>query len=102
MGSLARAYPVGAFPFVDGTPLAWRDEVMAWLREIATVVHGQVPIQLGLLGWETDDSGLSAEGLRMEGIPTERYEGLLVPENADLRWIPPTHGASITVGKGNA
>ena len=102
MQSLGRAYPVGAYPFDDGLPLGWRETVMHWLRQVASTVHNQVPIDLGLVGWEPNDSGLTAAAIRTAGIPSERYDGILIPEGRQLGWYPPTHGACMSFERGGA
>lgn len=102
MQSLGRAYPVGAYPFDDGLPLGWRDTVMHWLRQVASTVHNHVPIDLGLVGWEPADSGLTAAVIRTTGIPSERYDGILIPEGRQLGWYAPTHGAPMSFDRGGA
>ena len=102
MNSLGRAYPVGAFPFNDGLPLDWREPVMQWLRQVASTVHNVVPIDFGLVGWEPADSRLTASGIRKSGVPSARYEGLLIPEGPQLSWHPPTLGPSMAFERGGA
>ena len=102
MQSLGRAYPVGAYPFDDGVPLGWRETVMHWFRHIASTVHSHVPIDLGLVGWEADDLDLTAAAIRTAGIPSARYDGILIPESGQLRWYPPNRGAPMSFDRSSA
>ena len=102
MQSLGQAYSVGAYPFADNVPLDWRETVMDWLRQVAATVHNHVPIDLGLVGWEPTDTGLTAAAIRTTGIPSERYDGILIPEGRQLAWYPPTHGAPLSFERGGA
>ena len=95
MGALARAYPVGAFPFDDGSPLDWREIVSVWLRDIADAVYQTVPFRLGLVGCILGVP-VYATDVAISGIPQVRYEGYLWPENGALQWYPPNQGALIT------
>lgn len=60
------------------------------------------PRRPGLMGWEPGDSGLTAAAIRTAGIPSERYDGILIPEGRQLGWYPPTHGAPMSIGRGGA
>ena len=102
MQSLGRAYPVGAYPFDDGLTLDWREPIMDWLRQVASMVHSHVPIDLGLVGWEPDDSGLTVAAIRTTGIPSARYDGILIPEGRQLSWYPPNRGAPMSFERGGA
>lgn len=92
MGELGRAYPVGAFPFDDGGPLAWRDGLDEWLRQMGEAVFKTVPFVSGLVGWEPDDA-LGVNGKKADAVPKVRCEGWLWPHRGMLRWYPPNHGA---------
>ena len=96
MGALARAYPVGAFPFEDGSPLDWREALSVWLRDIAEAVYRVIPFRLCLIGCILGVPVCAAD-LARSGIPQTRFEGYLWPENGGLQWYPPNQGAPITV-----
>jgi len=87
MGSLGRAYPVGAYPFGDGSSLAWRDHVDDWLRALASHVFYSVPFDCALIGHEPEES--IADDL-VSGVPERRWEGILLRRGTSLEWFPPT------------
>jgi len=93
MGSLGRAYPVGAFPWDDGTSLDWRYELDAWLRALATHVFARQPFQLALVGFT--DGEQEPERVLQDGVPERRWVGYITPDAGVLRWYPPTEGAPI-------
>lgn len=90
MSSLRRAYPVGAYPFDDGSSLAWRAALDEWLRDLGTRVFRAAPFDCALVAHEPDES--VAEKLEPRDIPQRRWEGILVPRDASLEWFPPTEG----------
>jgi hypothetical protein len=92
LGSLGLAYPVGAFPFDDGSPLDWRDELDSWLRALATHVFARVAFRVALVGW-TDADSEDPDRLLADGVPAQRWLGYVVPTGDGLRWYPPTEGA---------
>jgi hypothetical protein len=92
-GSIGRAYPVGAFPFDDGTSLDWRDELDAWLRALAMHVFAKQPFQMALIGFV--DAEQAPERALRDGVPERRWVGNIVPDAGVLRWFPPTEGAPI-------
>lgn len=92
IASLGQTYPVGAFPFADGTSLAWRDEIDAWLIDLATHVFAAAPFRLGLVGW-VDSGSIDVEEMRRGSVPDIRWEGYLWPENGTVHWFPPNQGA---------
>ena len=94
LGSLGRGYPVGAFPFDDGSSLGWREEVDRWLLGVAEHVFAERPFALALVGW-TDDPETSAAEVARAGVPERRWTGIAVPTPEGLAWHPPTEGAPI-------
>ena len=94
MGSLAQAYPVGAYPFVDGTPLQWRSEVSEWLREIGDDVFHKVGFARASIGHE---SGYDLPEISEKGVPEERWDGYLIPAGDKLEWYPPNMGAPFEI-----
>lgn len=93
MGSLSRAYPVGAFPWDDGSSLAWREELDGWLRALAGHVASRQQFKLGMVGFT--DGDLEPERALLDGVPERRWVGYLVPNGDVLCWYPPTEGAPI-------
>ena len=98
MGSLAKAYPVGAFPIEDGTSLAWREAIDGWLKSLAAHVHERVGFQLGLVGW-TDGAQDTAASIAANGVPEDRWFGYLLPDRDRLVWHPPNQGAPMSMGQ---
>jgi hypothetical protein len=96
MGALARAYPVGAYPFTDGRPLAWRGEVSSWLAEIAGTVFAEHPFRFGMIDHEATLDGVTTSDVHE--VPAVRWEGYLWPEGGQLAWHPQTEGSALSVG----
>ncbi len=90
IGSLGVVYSLGAFPFnIPATPYpeSWMLEVNDWFRKIAEGVFPTLQFSLALIGYEVDFRVL--EQLQ-EGIPTKRWEGILLFAENQLKWYPPT------------
>jgi hypothetical protein len=99
MGGLNRAYPVGAYPFDDGSSLAWRDDFNTWLGQVAEKIYSNAHFDLGIIGHEPlAEADLQIEVLISGRPPKERWEGYLLPENGYLRWYPPTEGIPFKFG----
>jgi len=92
-GGLGLAYPIGAYPCTDGSSLAWRDEVDAWLRALGEHVHRAAPFDMALVGWP--DGALGPLPATAEEVWEERSLGYLFPDPRGLAWFPPTMGAPI-------
>jgi hypothetical protein len=92
-GGLGLAYPIGAYPCDDGSSLAWRDEVDAWLRGLAEHVHRSVPFDMALIGWS--DGAFGPLPASAEEVWEERSLGYLFPGPRGLAWFPPTMGAPV-------
>lgn len=89
MGSLGRAFPVGAYPFDDGTPTDWILPMSEWLQEIAASVFAEVRFAAGAIGWLSDND-LDCVLAATEGvIPSQRWIGILKREGESLKWYPP-------------
>jgi hypothetical protein len=88
MESLKRAYPVGAYPFDDGSSLAWRNDLDAWLRDIGEHVFAQAPFDCALISHQPEEH--VADKLAGGELPARRWEGILVPGPRGLDWYPPT------------
>jgi hypothetical protein len=98
MGTLGYIYPVGAYPFNDGSSLEWRDEVNEWLREIGETIFGTITFRFGVIGYEVMGEPCVEEVASTRNVPQERWEGYLIPEGEALKWYPPTEGAPADVG----
>lgn len=85
LGGLAQSYSVGAYPFDDGSDLAWVVFVSEWLVDIARSVFARCPFEWGLVGFEVTDE----LGVRKSDIPGERWIGYLRNESGRLAWYPP-------------
>ena len=89
MGALETVYDVGAFPFNDDTSnRAWREPLDTWLVQIAKSVFSVTPFSLALLGHEVSGE-TSAEEIKSQNIPKDRWIGYLWQENEHLVWYPP-------------
>jgi hypothetical protein len=99
MGSMSEVYPVGMYPFEDGTDSrVWREPVDAWLLTLAERVFDVAPFQLAFLGGEVSGSS-GAEEIGHDGIPEERWIGYLWRVGEGLRWYPPNrYEGDFTVG----
>lgn len=93
MGSLGRAYAVGAFPWDDGTNLAWRKELDSWLCALAAHVLAKQPFRMAMVGFT--DGEQEPDRVLQDGIPERRWLGYIVPDADSIRWYPPTEGAPI-------
>ena len=90
MGALETVYNVGAFPFYDDTfNHVWREPLDTWLVQIAKSVFSVTPFSLALLGHEVSGE-TSAEEIRSQDIPEDRWIGYLWQENEHLVWYPPS------------
>ncbi|UQU65749.1 hypothetical protein COUCH_05370 [Couchioplanes caeruleus] len=89
LGALARTdRRIGGYPFDSRSgpeSLDWRSGLDDWLVAIAGQVHRQVPVRLGLVGFEVDS--VSAETLGGV-VPQERWAGFLLPAGDGLRYEP--------------
>ena len=87
LGSLARAYDIGKYPFADHERAAqWRPEVDRWLVELGRFVFERVEFDLALVGWEVDFPRTSAESVKRSGVPAERFDGYLWRAGPGLEW----------------
>lgn len=89
MGSLARAYAVGGFPFGVADSGSWRQPLDEWLVRLGQHVFTRVPYQLALVGHEVSGETYSDE-LAAVGLPSDRWIGYLRPTDGKLEWYPPS------------
>ena len=107
VGALGAVYPeVGPFPFGNGEtcePGAWERTLQDWLVAFGRRLYAAAPFPLGVTGFEMHGD-YTADELRASGVPEERWDGLLLPdESGELVWYPPTiYAAQFTVGAGGA
>jgi len=91
MGALSTAYPVGAYPFGPMDKVSeWKTQVDSFLTELATWVHGKVPLEFALVGFEVDTATVSLAGVRANGIPKERDAAILWNDGVALKSYPAT------------
>ena len=69
----------------------WRTELDRWLVELGRSVFQSVEFDLALVGWEVNFPRVSAQCVKREGIPAERFEGYLWRNRGRLEWYPPTN-----------
>ena len=89
MSALGQHYPVGGFPFDSGHHESWRIPLDNWLADLGRRIFQEAPFELGLVGFETE-ADMDAAELIKTGIPSKRYDGLLVPGPDGLVWHPRT------------
>jgi hypothetical protein len=91
LGSLGRVYSIGAYP-IKGPgapdPGDWVLQVNDWLKTIAEDLFPRLRFSLALIGYEIEFYEVF-ERLR-KGVPTERREGIILPEGNRLKWYPRT------------
>src|SRR5947208_2014639 len=89
MGALTMANDaVGAYPFdSNGISQTWREPLEIWLAKIGHSVFSKVPFLLGLVGFEVSGE-VTADELKVTGVPAERCMGYLYPIDGKLTWFP--------------
>jgi hypothetical protein len=91
LDALSASYPVGAYPFGPMDKVSeWKTAVDSFLTQLARWVHGKVPFDLALVGFEIEASDISPEAIRANGIPRERGNGILWNDGVELKWHPAT------------
>lgn len=91
LGSLGKVYPVQDYPFIgkgEASPELWLKSINVWLLTLAISLYAQVKFKLAILGHEVDFFDIKAK--LADGVPTHRWEGLLLPRDDELVWHPPT------------
>jgi hypothetical protein len=90
LSSLGNVYPVGAYPFLENgvSPEIWLKEINGWLESIARSFYNKQKFKVAFIGWEKDDFKIK-ESIQ-NGIPGERWDGILLPVENKLIWYPPT------------
>ena len=92
IGSLAKVYPVGAYPF-DNTPVdAWAQEIYGWLSDLARWVFGRATFVGGVIGWLTT---FEVDEVCSKVVPTRRYHGYLAVADGELNYYPPNVRESV-------
>ncbi|HEY3963195.1 MAG TPA: hypothetical protein VGM05_01475 [Planctomycetaceae bacterium] len=89
MGSLGRAFSVGAYPTDDGTPTDWLVPVTEWFRGVAKEIFAGAPFAAGAIGWLTGNEADEIIAVANARIPSERWVGYLKPDGNSLEWFPP-------------
>ena len=92
LSGLSTVYDVGAYPFgsIDAAK-RWRPEVDAWFLQLLRGLNRPFEFQLGVIGFEVNLTSANAPGLlRSASENDERYEGLIIPAGAGLKWRSPT------------
>jgi hypothetical protein len=89
MGALSPAIEnAGAYPFdSNGISQSWRQPLETWLANIGQSVFSKVPFHLGLVGFEVSGE-VTADELKVTGVPAERSMGYLFPMDGKLTWFP--------------
>jgi hypothetical protein len=87
LGSLATAYPIGAYPYDDGTPLAWRATLEDWLFGLAQRAWHPGRVRAGTIGAGVAGYFEAADALRA-GVPAERWEAYIWPSPAGPQLHP--------------
>ncbi len=90
-GSLADVYPVGAFPFYseyDPPSENWLKELNSFMVGIARFIYQETRFKIGIIGYEVDQFEVLKN--LTKGIPSERWNGILIPRDDQLEWVPPT------------
>jgi hypothetical protein len=77
-------------------PYEWRAEIEDWLRQVGESVFAAVEFRLGLIGLEVELM-VTAEQVRADGVPDERWFAYLWPEDGRLGWFPATRGPTISL-----
>ena len=91
LGSLAQSYAIGGYPFGGAntpSPEQWINEINPLLVSIARSLYAQIQFKVGMIGFDIDF--YDVEAWLESRIPSERWEGILVPTGAELQWYPPT------------
>ncbi len=92
LSALHTVYPVDGFPFnpkAGPTQELWIREVNAWFKDVAESIYPDVRFKIALIGYEVDILALKRQ--LIFGIPSERWDGLLIPVDGRLVWYPPTN-----------
>ncbi len=91
LGSLSEGYPVKAYPFnikEEPSPEIWIQEINNWLIDIAKILYQNLRFKVGVIGFEAEI--FDVKDKLDDGIPSERWDGILMPQGNELIWYPPT------------
>jgi hypothetical protein len=101
LGSLGDVYPTEAYPFnlrKEPSPELWLTEINSFMEGIARFIYREIRFEIGVIGYEVDPSDIVK--MLAKGLPSERWEGILLPRDDQLDWYPPTiYEAPYTVNK---
>jgi hypothetical protein len=87
--SLGRCYPVGAYPFDDGSDLTWVGELSEWLADIGRGLYAEKPLMAAVVGHVTMVENRAVLEIISGEVPSKRWDGYLLPEGAELKWYAP-------------
>ena len=91
LGSLANVYPVRAYPIKiknEPSPEYWLKELNSFMAEIARFIYQEIRFRIGIIGFEIDQFDVVRNLIK--GIPSERWDGLLIQRDDQVEWIPST------------
>ncbi|MBP8252343.1 MAG: hypothetical protein KAX40_08245 [Herpetosiphon sp.] len=88
LGALS-IYPIGGYPFETTPQLATvLQNLNAWLYQIAQNLYEHSAFNIAVIGFDPDIS--QTKKIIEQEIPTERWDGILISNNTQLLWYPPT------------
>jgi hypothetical protein len=89
IGSLGRCYPVGAYPFEDGSDPAWVGELSEWFAGMGRGLYGEKPYKAAIIGFLAAALDQDVLAIVSGEVPMKRWHGYLRAESAELKWYPP-------------
>lgn len=89
IASLGRCYPVGAYPFEDGSDLTWVGELSEWLADIGRGLYAEKPFRAAVVGLVTMVENHAVLDIISGEVPSKRWDGYLRPEGDELKWYAP-------------
>lgn len=64
-------------------------DINNWLVNIAKKIHPVAKFGLGIIGFEVVNFEVKKQ--LEQGVPAERWDGLLIAKGNQLEWFPPNH-----------
>jgi hypothetical protein len=64
--------------------------VDAWFVQLLRGLKRPFVFQLGIVGFEVELTAATAPGLLSEQAEGGRFDGIILPRNAGIQWLPPT------------
>lgn len=90
LGSLGTCYPVGAYPFEEGSDQTWVAELSEWLADMGRELYGQQPGQKPFRGAVTGFLTMTEVQQLLTGdVPQKRWNGYLIQGDHELKWYGP-------------